>query len=89
MEKMTDSKKIIKDISQQSFREKDLSFIRLITLAVELGTLMTASILICFFLFRWFLVKINLSMNFQAIGIILGIFCGGYSCYRLLAKQLK
>lgn len=86
MEKMKNNKP---DISLKDFKSKDLGFLKMITLASQLGLLMIANILIWFFGLRWLITMLKIDINFQFAGIVIGILAGSYSCYRILFKYIN
>ena len=69
--------------------KKDITFLKYIALVGQLGLVMVINIVLWFALIRWLISITGLSLNLQFIGILIGVFAGGFSCYKLMEKHLR
>ena len=69
--------------------KKDITFLKYIALVGQLGLVMVINIVLCFALIRWIISLTGLSLNLQFIGILIGVFAGGFSSYKLMEKHLR
>jgi hypothetical protein len=86
---MIDHKNHIKEYLKQQSSSKDFGLFKYLAIAGQLGIIMITSILICFFISRYLIMKFRLSDFWLVAGLILGIIGGMTGCYKLLKKMLR